>query len=143
MDAQRNYRIYEQSPSGEGSAAGEGSYDRYVGVGKHRGSEVIAAIFTHEQDDVAAHTILFVDHAEPKSGELAIEIDEDVREGAPLRADLATPLGVAAQLARHDHPRHVGSPQVTEKICGRFRNRQLHLAPSSMLPHSSPAVVPK
>jgi hypothetical protein len=69
--------------------------------------EIIHALASDKEDDVTAHAILFVDHAESKSRELTIEVREDVRDGRSRGIDVGAPGRVPAELTRHDNARHL------------------------------------
>lgn len=67
-----------------------------------RMSQVEHLIAIDEESHVAAHALLFVDHAEAQAGILAVEVGEQFSEGRTA-AFYPLPAGVGKQRARNQH----------------------------------------
>src|SRR5262249_33606138 len=100
-------------------------------------------LLVDEDLDVLAELLLLVDDAEAKAGEAAVEVGEEGVEGLPMGFDLGRLGGVGAELGRDRDPHPSSSAASTAMISGRWRARQRQVSPSSVLPQSSPEVVPK
>jgi len=64
---------------------------------RQRMTQPLHAAPIDEDPHVAAHVILFVDHAKPQAGKLAIEVLEDLTQGLPLSLHPGLLRGVAEQ----------------------------------------------